>query len=153
MPMLSAERLLPHEPPMLLLDAVHAYDDGSLSATASVSAGSPFVSGLGMRACFGLEVMAQAAAAFFTLRAGSDAPPRQGMLIASRRFQTSLSHYPLDSVLLVQVTLASALPADDVGRALVKFDGAITVLEGDQPLPSNSLHLDNATEASLSVYL
>ena len=151
--------LLPHQPPMRLLDRVLAWDANQVWALAMVDEEMPFATAAGLRACYGLELVAQAAAAFFTLCGGDESPPRQGMLIASRSFTTRLSHYPLPCRLLIHARLASPLPPDAAGSALVKFTGDIVLLEdvGDAPAQPDALQAlcdERAiTEVNLSVYL
>ena len=151
--------LLPHQPPMRLIEAVIAHDERQIWVSSHVHSALPFIGEAGLRACFGLEMVAQAAAAFLTLVSSDDGPPRQGMLIASRSFATRIAHYPPDCDLLVNAKLDSRLPSDGAGSALVKFSGSITVFRETATMPT-ALHelmrLDDSsvdTHASLSVYL
>lgn len=152
--------LLPQQPPMRLLDQVLAHDTQQIYAISAVS-GVPFTTAQGLPAWFGLELMAQAAAAFFTLQATQQAPPRQGMLIACPRFTTSVSHYAAEQVLLIHARLASRLPDNAAAPALVKFDGEITTLDDTIAPPSltatgfdpQNVRVEPVSQASLSVYL
>ena len=155
----SIAELIPHEPPMRMVDAIIAYDAEQLWAEVTLTENSMFARRQGIRACFGLEYLAQTSAAFFTLQATEDSPPRQGMLIASRRFESRQSHYPLHSHLLLHVQLTSPVPPDSHQSALVKFRGEIYLADPSMPalttIPELSrLSAETAlTVADLSVYL
>jgi len=87
------ERLLPHAPPMVLLDEVIGYDADGVLAAATIGAGHPFLAGDGVPAHVGIELMAQACGAF----AGTEAMAageavRIGFLLGTRRFE---AHVPL----------------------------------------------------------
>jgi predicted hotdog family 3-hydroxylacyl-ACP dehydratase len=144
---------------MRLIDAVLAHDQRHLWAHVEIQRHSPFSSDHGVRACFGLEYLAQAAAAFFTLQASEANPPKQGMLIACRRFDTAVAVFPLASRLLLSVSLTSAMPAAAEGSALVKFQGEIHILQPDRQTPTSSAACARVaatratTVADLSVYL
>ncbi|MBE0531777.1 MAG: 3-hydroxylacyl-ACP dehydratase [Rhodospirillales bacterium] len=87
------EHLLPHAPPMVLLDEVIGYDTDSILAVATIGTGHPFLAGDGVPAHVGIELMAQACGAF----AGAEAlaageAVRVGFLLGTRRFE---AHVPL----------------------------------------------------------
>ncbi len=154
--MTAIAELLPHQPPMRLIDAILSHDGEGVWATRDIRPDSSFVGAHGLRACFGLELVAQAAAALLTLVSHESGPPRQGMLIASRSFESNLSYYPLHARLLILARLDSPLPTDDQTSSLVKFAGEIRVFEQSSEIPSLLDELastDIATRASLSVYL
>lgn len=150
--------LLPHQPPMRLIEHILAFDTTQLWASTAVNRIS-WCTPDGLPACYGLELMAQTAAAFFTLRAGDTAQPRQGMLIACRKFDTRMASYPARAKLLIHAQLQSALPTDPGSSALVKFNGAIMLFDADAALPVEPAQLaacsaDNAVSAAnLSVYI
>ncbi len=143
---------------MRWLDQILAFDAQQVCALATVQT-LPVLGAQGLHACFGLELMAQTAAAFFTLQTKDNAPPRQGMLIACRQFTTQIAHYPVDSRLIIHARLASAMPHDASSPALVKFDGQIVVFHDPDAIPATGNELfsldanDVATQATLSVYL
>lgn len=119
--------LLPHRPPMLLLDGVDgdgAYLRVDPEAWYADAAGA-------MPGWFGLEVMAQAVAALQG-RAGA---PRRGYLVGTRSYQ-SIPAFPAGSLLRVRVRAAEE---DESGLAAF----ACEILLGDEP----------AATASLKVYL
>ncbi len=161
--------LLPQQGPMRLLDAVIGYNPTELWAVVTPTSASIFAGSTGVHACIGLEYLAQASAAFFTLRAADNqspqhkarpkAKPKEGMLIASRRFSTKTAIYPFAQRLLLRVTLTSALPPDTAGPGLVKFRGEIFVPSATlPPLPGPAqlaqlAQTEAVTLADLSVYL
>lgn len=82
----AIHELLPHRPPMLLLDAVVAFDDESVECTVEIRESSTFFEpGAGVPAWVALEYCAQAIAAFAGLKARSaGGEPRIGLLVAAR---------------------------------------------------------------------
>ena len=71
----SPEELLPHAPPMVLLDRVLEWDDESILAELTIGPSTPFLDvGRGVPAHVGLEWMAQTCGLF----AGLDQPPHGG---------------------------------------------------------------------------
>jgi predicted hotdog family 3-hydroxylacyl-ACP dehydratase len=151
--------LIPHQPPMCLVDTLIEYSADHLWAGVTPDAQSLFATPKGVSACVGLEYLAQAAAAFFTLHASADVPPRQGMLIACRRFTTNLAYYPLAQTLLLHVCLGSRLPPDTTTPGLVKFRGEVYLTPHHTADTAPLFNLADitpeqaATVADLSVYL
>jgi predicted hotdog family 3-hydroxylacyl-ACP dehydratase len=127
--------LVPHRPPMLLLDQVLAADDTTLQASLTIHAGTEFLEAEGVPAHIGIEYMAQACAAFAGSRASrAGAVPRIGFLLGSRRFAMQRPWYRLGDVLLVSVTLVYQ------DEAMGSFAGRIEVAG------------EVAAEADLTVY-
>jgi predicted hotdog family 3-hydroxylacyl-ACP dehydratase len=99
--------LVPHRPPMLLLDRVLSYDGERVVCETVLEAGSPFVEQGRVPAVVGIEYMAQAAAAF----AGIEQVQRGeaasiGLLIGSRYYSCMLETFPFGTPLVVEVRLA-----------------------------------------------
>jgi len=143
---------------MQLLDRVLGWDDVQLWAQVSIREATPFLDTDQVHAVVGLEYLAQAAAAFFTVRATPQQEPHAGMLIASRRFAASCPSFTIGTDLLVRVKLESRLPSAEQRPGLVKFSGAISQLEqpfsGDtDPVELLMLTQPAIVEADLSVYL
>jgi predicted hotdog family 3-hydroxylacyl-ACP dehydratase len=90
---LPIEALLPHRGMMLFLDAVHAFDEQSLSASARIRGDAWYADETGaMPAWIGIELMAQAIGAHHALRSLRDGQaPRPGVLLGSNRY---LAHQP-----------------------------------------------------------
>ena len=80
------EDVLPHRPPMVLLDAVEGYDSGRREVTASVVIGPAWRENWAA-----IEFMAQAAAALAGVcdreEAGREVPPKPGFLLGTRRLE------------------------------------------------------------------
>ena len=148
----AIESLIPHRPPMVLLDRVIAVGPQQLLAHAELTPDAPFCSASGVPACIGLEYLGQAAAAFFSTQepAGTTVmPPRPGLLIASRSYTCSDGYFPASHHLLIDIEPASAVGLS----GLVKFRGALHVLN-----PNDTHHLELLQNApakldSLCAYL
>lgn len=80
--------LLPHAPPMLLLDAVLEGDADTLSASLTIRPGIAFFdAGHGVPAHVGIEYMAQACGAWAGLRGRAEGRPVSlGLLLGTRRY-------------------------------------------------------------------
>ena len=101
------ETLLPHRGTMLLLDAVTAWDAESATASASVHADGWYAADNGaMPSWFGIELMAQTIAAHVGLSARSQGQsPKQGILLGTRAYQATMSHFPPGTLLIVKTSL------------------------------------------------
>lgn len=126
-PLPDIARLLPHQPPMRLLDRVVGWEQRRVEAEVDVRAGASFFRpGVGIPAYVGVEYLAQAAAVCFALLARDSEPqgeagvPRPGMLVACRRYDSLSSAFPDGAVLAIRVW-----PASSPDGALVRFAGEI----------------------------
>lgn len=92
----ALEALLPHRPPMLLLDRFVAGDPDHAVASLRVRADGPFFeAGRGLPAWALVEVFAQTAALIGGLKAAHDGVPvAQGFLLGTRRLDCPVSHVP-----------------------------------------------------------
>jgi predicted hotdog family 3-hydroxylacyl-ACP dehydratase len=152
----AVEQLIPHRPPMQLLERVLRWEGDRVQAEVLVAADDTFLDQNKVSAVVGLEYLAQAAAAFFTLAASDHNPPRPGMLIACPSFTCAVDTFDLDARLLITVHLASRLPTAREHNALVKFRGEIHALQnpGQSGNPSAATAIGPAlVSAELSVYL
>lgn len=97
--------LLPHKPPMVLLDRVRGWDDGELEAEIEIRPGLPFHRpGEGVPAHVGIEYMAQACGAYVGLEAKSAAQPvRIGFLLGTRAYHAQTAYFRDGERLSVQV--------------------------------------------------
>ena len=99
--------LVPHEPPMLLLDAVQSYDDESVVCTVTIAPDGLFVEQQNgqprVPAVIGLEYMAQCVAAYagLTARQGGR-PPRIGFLIGCRELRLDAEAFSVGDTLEVE---------------------------------------------------
>src|SRR5262245_7177162 len=85
---IPVEELIPHSPPMVLLDRILTYDDTSLSAEVTIHARSMFHESAidGVPAWIGIEYMAQAISALSGLRSRErNQPVKLGLLLGSRK--------------------------------------------------------------------
>ena len=83
---LPAEPFVPQDPPMCLLDTLLTYGDNTMTCEAVVKPDNPFLCGDGLPAFVGLEIMAQAIAAYGGYRESlKGKPPKVGFLLGSRK--------------------------------------------------------------------
>ncbi len=154
----SLNTLIPHQPPMRLIDQVLAFDEHQVWATVNPSEDCIFATPAGIPACLGLEYLAQTAAAFFSLQASTDRPPRAGKLVACQKLITRQAYFAFLQPLLLRVTLTSRLPPVVTQQALVKFAGAVFPAPTALPKPGLPEQLADMVgepicTAELSVYL
>lgn len=97
------EDLLAHRGTMLLVDRVVAVDGDAITVAARVSEKAWYVDDAGHMPCWiGIELMAQAVAAYVgyhARRAGR--PPKQGMLLGTRKYVAHSPSVPVGGCLLV----------------------------------------------------
>ncbi len=96
--------VLPHDPPMVLLDRLVSFDESTLSAEVTIGPESMFASDRGVPGWVGLEYMAQAVAA----HAGVEArlrgePPAIGYLLGTRAYQCDVDTFPIGATLTVHI--------------------------------------------------
>jgi predicted hotdog family 3-hydroxylacyl-ACP dehydratase len=133
-------QLLPHRPPMILLDEVVDEAPETLAASVTIRAGAAFVTELGAPAHVGIEYMAQACGAWVGLaarRAGNE--PALGYLLGTRRFRAEIEHFPLGARLLVRVAVSfrdgplgvfDCTISDAAGRELAA--ASLTLMSGEE---------------------
>jgi predicted hotdog family 3-hydroxylacyl-ACP dehydratase len=98
--------LLPHRPPMILLDEILGYDEGSLSAAVRVGPASLFVESGAVPAHIGLEYMAQACGAFAGVVARErGAPVRIGFVLGTRQYRAHVPSFRCGDRLVVTVSV------------------------------------------------
>lgn len=101
----AVAELVPHAPPMVLLDEILAWDDVSLSAVLTVRPDSLFFEpGQGIAAHVGIEWMAQACGAFAGLEAkAAGESVRLGFLLGTRRYRATVPWFFAGERLVVSV--------------------------------------------------
>jgi len=140
------EEVVPHRPPMLLIDRVCAHGDDMAVSTVAIHADSPFVVAgpdgqLGVPAVVGIEYMAQTVAAYAGLSARKDKrAPRIGFLLGCRELSLDTDAFAVGEILTIEVrrvfgendlgSFSCTVTAAD-GRTLAS--GSLTVYQG--PLP------------------
>jgi predicted hotdog family 3-hydroxylacyl-ACP dehydratase len=96
--------LVPHAPPMVLLDSLDSVDAESAVCLARVRAGGPFVVARAMPAMVGIELVAQAVAAHVGFACVSRGEPvRAGYLIGVREARMHVPSFFVDDELRVEV--------------------------------------------------
>ena len=98
------EDYVPHSGPMALLDEIQQVGDGNLVAEVTLSSESVFASSTGVPAWVGIEYMAQAIGAYSGFKARSkEEPIKIGFLVGTRKYQSHVDEFALNSKLLVSV--------------------------------------------------
>jgi predicted hotdog family 3-hydroxylacyl-ACP dehydratase len=136
--------ILPHAPPMVLLDRVLSYSTDFVACEVEITPRSPFVDRAGMPAgvpaIVGMEYMAQCVAAFAGLAGrGKGETPRIGFLLGSRDLRFEVDVFPLGARLTVEARRTWG--ENDLGSfaCSVKRDtdvlvhGTLTVYQGALP--------------------
>jgi len=139
--------VVPHRPPMLLLDRVLSYDGEGAVCELVIKPNSPFVeaseSGGEVPAVVGLEYMAQAAAAAAGMSArDKGGPPRMGFLLGCRNLTIAVDSFRVGDRLTVEAR--RTFGENDLGSFAcqvrrgdeVLVEGALTVYQG--PLPAEA---------------
>lgn len=106
----TVDELIAHSGDKILLDRIVGYDDECLTAVATVKSNSVYLKGDSEPSWMGLEYMSQAVAAFAGIRARKvNDEPKIGMLIGTRRYQSSLLTFPVG----LQLTIESKVLLED----------------------------------------
>jgi len=134
------EELIPHRGSMILLDSVVAYGAESLRATASVHPDAWYADDNGaMPAWVGLEVMAQAIAAYGGLQARERGESvKVGFLLGARRFRATVPAFAPGVTLEVSATVCyretnglGAMKCVIASEAGVLAEATLSVFEPD----------------------
>lgn len=96
--------VLPHEPPMVLLDRIVAFEPSTLVAEVDIREDSPFCGDGGVPGWVGIEYMAQAVAA----HAGCEArqrgePPSIGYLLGTRAYRCNTPTFAIGETVRITV--------------------------------------------------
>jgi predicted hotdog family 3-hydroxylacyl-ACP dehydratase len=101
---IPVRELLPHDPPMVLLDRAISFEDATLIAEVDVRADSILCQDDGVPGWVGIEYMAQAVAAHAGCQARlEDKPPSIGYLLGTRSYKCSLAAFPIGETLQVHI--------------------------------------------------
>jgi len=128
--------MIPHRPPMLLIDHVEEVSKNASSAKTIIHKDSPFFqAGKGVPAWIGVEYMGQTAAliAAYQLQEGS-VEPHLGLLLGTRKFVANTAWFLENSELLISCKEVAV-----VGATLATFDCSIHDIEKDVELASARL--------------
>jgi len=132
--------VVPHRPPMLLLDRVLSYDGELVVCELVIEPSSPFAVGGEVPAIVGLEYMAQATAAGAGLSArGKGQPARMGFLLGCRNLTIAVDSFRVGDRLTVEARRTWG--ENDLGSFAcqvrrgddVLVEGALTVYQGSLP--------------------
>ena len=137
--------LVPHRPPMLLLDRVLSYDGQCVTCETVLGPDSPFVDGGCVPGVVGIEYMAQAIAAGAGLSArdkGQGGAARMGFLLGYRNLTIAVDSFQVGDRLIVEARRSWG--ENNVGSFACKVrrggevlvEGALTVYQG--PLPEDA---------------
>lgn len=109
----TLDELLPHRPPMRLIDAIEAFDPEAktLTATVTVTPGQIFFFGTeeGVPNWVAIEYMAQASAALagcYDRHVAPDRPARPGLLLGTRKLDLKLERFEAGKTYRVTATNA-----------------------------------------------
>jgi len=101
---ITVSELLPHDPPMVLLDRALSYDETTLIAEVEIRPESVLCADGGVPAWVGIEYMAQAVAAHAGFKARLDGGlPSVGYLLGTRSYRSSLSSFPVGATLRIHI--------------------------------------------------
>jgi predicted hotdog family 3-hydroxylacyl-ACP dehydratase len=102
----TVAELLPHRPPMILLDEILGYDEASLAAGVTVGDGCLFLEADGVPVHVGLEYMAQACGAFAGVLARTrGASVRIGFVLGTRCYRAHVPRFRRGDRLTISVKL------------------------------------------------
>lgn len=100
------EQLLPHAPPMVLLDEILDHGGGQLTAAVTIRDDSHFMQSEGVPSYVGIEYMAQAVAAYGGFEALKEQRPvRVGYLLGTRKFIAKVPFFRVGDRLAVRVSV------------------------------------------------
>lgn len=100
----ALSELLPHRPPMLLLDRIVAFDDESAACEVEIRESSTFFVAGCVPAWVALEYCAQTIAAYAGLKAhAGGGQPKIGLLVAARELRLYVAAFHAGDSLLIRV--------------------------------------------------
>jgi predicted hotdog family 3-hydroxylacyl-ACP dehydratase len=130
-PMIS---LVPHRPPMLLLDHVCLAEETKVACEVTLHDDSPFVEHHRVRGAIALEYMAQCVGAFAGLRALARGEPIPvGYLVGAREVVFEIDHFEVGDALRVEVD--HVFGDTQLGHFMCR------VLRGGRAVASAALHV------------
>ncbi|MFA5631149.1 MAG: hypothetical protein WC997_06540 [Porticoccaceae bacterium] len=131
--------LVPHDSPMILLDAIDEVRANGLTASVIISAESAFAEARGVPAWVGLEYMGQAIAAYAGICARRDGEPvRIGFLVSTRRYEPGCAYFPPGARLAVSVeAVTESTSGLAVFRCSIHGPGIATTTNLNVYMPDN----------------
>ncbi len=138
----AIEDVVPHRGAMLFVDRLLHADDDGVSVGATVRLGQLFTTDAGLPAHVGVELMAQAIAAWAGSRARVRGKAVQlGFLLGTRRYESACDFFPIGAQL--RIDAHCELFADN---GLGMF--ACRILDGEQVLATANLSVFEPTDAA-----
>lgn len=132
------DEILPHRPPMLLLDAMTLAEERAVACAVTVRENAPFVEAGKTSSLLAVEYFAQAVAALFAYKArGEGNPEFRGLLLGVRDLDLAVPHFAVGDALEVHCREHwGSGPVAHFQCTLSRgperlATGAITVLRGD----------------------
>lgn len=123
---IPVRELLPHDPPMVLLDRAISFEDATFIAEVDVRNDSILCQDSGVPGWVGIEYMAQAVAAHAGCKARLEGePPSIGYLLGTRSYECSLAAFPVGETL--QVYIESLYVEMGLGAFACRIDMGETV--------------------------
>lgn len=99
------EQLLPHRPPMILIDRLVQTDGATTVCEVTIGPHSMFLQAAGVPAFVGIEYMAQTVAAHGGYQSYLEGQPIVvGLLLGTRRLETTCQFFELSQTLRIEVT-------------------------------------------------
>lgn len=108
------EEIVAHRERMQLLDEMISYDDSHILVSVTIRSDTQFCEpGVGVPAWVGIEYMAQAVGAFSGIEEVQVGKrPQIGLLLGTRRYESSVAHFPIGARLEVRADLQLRDDAD-----------------------------------------
>ena len=101
---IPVRELLPHDPPMVLLDRIVNYGESTLTAEVDVGQDSMLCGDDGVPGWVGIEYMAQAVAAHAGFQARlEDKEPTIGYLLGTRAYKITVPVFPIGATLSIHI--------------------------------------------------
>ena len=123
---IPVRELLPHDPPMVLLDRVLSYTESELVAEVNIRPDSILCEADGVPGWVGIEYMAQAVAAHAGYQGRlAGEPPRIGYLLGTRSYKSSLSVFPVGKTLTVTIESLFVEMALGAFACRIELDGPV----------------------------
>lgn len=130
--------LVPHRPPMLLIDEAISHEGRSLVCRAVIREDHPLLEEDGVPALVAIELFAQTAAALVGLLAPAGGPSMQtGALLGTRQVRLHVPSFAVGDELLIRCTEAWTIgPAAQIECAMTRngeavAEGSINVMAGE----------------------
>lgn len=137
---ISIEEVVPHRGAMLFVDQLLAADDNTVAVSATVRLGQLFAVDAGLPAWIGVELMAQAIAAWAGLQARRRGERvKLGFLLGTRRYEASCDHFAIGARLRIE---AHCELFGDNGLGMF----SCRILEGDAVLATANLSVFEPTD-------